>query len=129
VAAGEWWIGPLILSPLWAWGSTLLFLQGWLASADVVIALLGFARGRLPAPRATGAVAAALATGVVCSVLLRLGFWLLVDVSGYGRTGLAQLVYWCCVLGAALHLVPKLPSKVRGAWQKTMSPVPVEEKR
>jgi hypothetical protein len=116
------WIGAFVVSPCWGWSSTQLFLQAWLAYADLFIAIVSLARGRMTRSRATGAIFAALASGVVCSVLLRGGFGLLVEVMDFGRTGLEKVL--CCLFVAlsALYMLPQLPSKVQNSWRAAMSP-------
>ena len=67
-------IGPFVVAAFWAFGSAQLFVQGWLAAADLVIAVIALLRGRMAGPRAAQALVASWITDVVCSVLLRLGY-------------------------------------------------------
>lgn len=112
----------IVVSSLWGISCAQLVVQGWLASADLVIAIVAFVRGRAARSRTFGAVIAALITGVICSLLLRVGFWLLVEVMAFGRTGPEKIAYVVC-LGLSLFLMlRRLPSKVRTSWQAAMSP-------
>jgi hypothetical protein len=70
--------------------------------------------------RTVGALFAALVIGTVCSVLLRAGFWWLIEVKGSGRTPLEQVLY-CTSLGLALRfMLPRLASKVGQSWRTAM---------
>jgi hypothetical protein len=114
------WIGPAVVAPLWGIGSAQLLLQGWRAYADAFIAVVALVRGRMAGSRTFGTLVGALVTGVICSVLLRAGFWWLVEVLGFGRTPLEQVLY-CTSLGLALRfMLPRLGSTLRQSWRKAM---------
>ena len=120
-------IGPILVSGGWGIACAQLVVQGWLASANLVIAAVAFARGRASRSATFAAVVAALATGVVCSLFLRLGFWWLVEVMAFGRTGPEKIAYLSC-LGLSLFLMlRRLPAKIRIAWRTVMSRSLAEE--
>lgn len=121
------WIGPAVAAPLWGIGSAQLVLLGWRAYANAFIAVVALVRGRMAGARTVGRLFAALVTGVICSVLLRAGFWWLVEVMGFGRTLLEQVLY-CTSLGLALRfMLPRLASQIGQSWRKAMdAAVPAE---
>lgn len=115
-------IGPFVVAPVWGFLSTELFLQGWLAYADMFIAVASLVRGRATGSQAAEAAFGAFVTGVVYTVCLRGGFSLLVEDMGFGRTGLEKILYCVFVVLSAAYLVPRLPSKIRNAWRTAMNP-------
>ena len=118
------WIGPAIVAPLWGIGSALLVFEAWRAYANAFIGVVALVRGRMAGSRTFGTLVGALVTGAICSVLLRAGFWWLVEVRGFGRTPL-EWVFYCTSLGLALRfLLPRLGSTVRQSWQKAMDVPP-----
>jgi hypothetical protein len=114
------WVGPAVVAPCWGVWSVQLLVLGWLATADLFIAIVALARGRMTAGRAVGRMVAALVTGLVCSVLFRGGFWLLVEVMAFGRTGLEQAIYCVSVAVAAGFMLRRLPSRVQKSWRAAM---------
>jgi hypothetical protein len=120
-------IGPFVVAPLWGFLSTELFLQGWLAYADMFIAIASLVRGRTTGSRAAEAAFGALVTGVACTACLHGGFWVLLEVMGFGRRGLEKILYCVFVVLSAAYLVPRLPSKVQKAWRTAMSPDAAKE--
>jgi hypothetical protein len=120
-------IGPFVLAPVWGWVSTQLFLQGWLAYADMFIAIASLVRGRATGSRAAEAAFGAFVTGVVCTVCLHVGFSLLVEDMGFGGTGLEKILYCVFVVLSAAYLVPRLPSKIQKAWRTAMNPAAPKE--
>ena len=115
------WIGPFVVAPLWAFGSAQLFVQGWLAAADLVIAVIALLRGRMAGRRAAGAIVASLVTGVVCSVVLRVGYWVVRDALGYGHSWLERILYWSLVVPSVGYHARQAPAKVRTSWQAAMT--------
>jgi hypothetical protein len=115
------WVG-LAVSAAWGVGSAQLVLQGWLATADVFIALAGLARGRMSGTRAFESVVGAVIVGVVCSVLLRGGFWLLVERMAFGQTWQEQVVHLTCLGTAASFMLAGVPAKLRRSWHAAMTP-------
>jgi hypothetical protein len=111
------------VAALWGIASTQLILWGWLATADFFIALVALARGRMTGARAFEAALAAVLSSAMYGVLLRLGFWLLVEVLAFGSTRWEQAVYLASVVLAAGVGLPRLPSRLRKAWGAAMSPV------
>jgi hypothetical protein len=114
------WIGPAVVAPLWGIGSGQLVVGAWRAYANAFIAVVALARGRTTGSRTFGTLVGAVVTGAICSVLLRAGFWWLVEVQGFGRMPL-EWVFYCTSLGLALRvLLPRLASKVRASWRTAM---------
>jgi hypothetical protein len=58
----------------------------------------------------------------VCSLLLKGGFWLLLEVWTFGRTWIEWVVYCTAVGLAAAFMLPRLPRKMRNSWQTAMNP-------
>jgi len=116
------WLGLLVIAPLWGFVSAQLLLQGWLAFAQLAIALIALARGKMATSQAAHAIAAPLALGLVASVVLRLGFWALFEAAGLARDGLAVIVYWVFALLSFSYLASRLPAEVRKSWRIAMNP-------
>jgi hypothetical protein len=112
---------PPIVAALWGMGSVQLLVTGWLATANLYIAIVAMIRGRLSPARGFGAVAAAVATGLVCTLLLRGGFWLLLEAMALGRTRLEQVIYWTFVVAASVFLLRRMPGRVRQSWRTAMA--------
>ncbi len=121
------WIGPVIVAPCWGLLSALLILQGWLATANFFIAIVAWLRGRKSGEHTFGAVIEAVVTGLVCSLLLRGGFWLLVEVLAFGRTLLEQVLYLIFMPISAAFLLRRFPAQVQQSWRRAMSPDSVKE--
>jgi hypothetical protein len=121
------WIGPGVVATLWGIGSASLVVEGWRAYSNAFIGVAALVRGRTTGSRTFGTLVGAVITGLVCSGLLRGGFWWLVEVLGFGRTPLEQIVY-CTSLGIALrYMLPWLGSKIRISWRTAMdAPLPAE---
>ena len=115
------WIGPIVVMPLWAFGVAQLFVQGWLLTADLAIAVIALVRGRMTGLRAVQAIVGSLIAGVVCAVLLRISPWLVVDLLGYGRTGLEQILFAVFAVLSVVYLVRRFPAQVRKSWQTAMT--------
>ena len=115
------WVGLLVVAPCWAIVSVHLVLQGWLATAKIFIALVALMRGRMSGARTFEALLGAFITGLFCSFLLRAGFWLLLEVIGFGRTWLEQIVYVSVVGVSASVLLGRLPSRVQSEWRTAMT--------
>ncbi len=122
------WIGPAVVAPLWGIGSASLVVEAWRAYANAFIAVVALVRGRTTGSRTFGTLVGAVVTGAICSVLLRGGFWWLVEVQGFGRAPL-EGVFYCTSLGLGLRfLLPRLASKVSQSWRSAMAlPAPAEE--
>ena len=116
------WSVPLLAACFWGIGSTQLFLEGWLATANLYIAIVGFATGRMSAARAFAVALAAVLAGALCSVFLSGGFWLLLEVMRLGRTPPEKIVYWVFVALSATFMLPRLPAKLQRSWRAAMSP-------
>lgn len=113
--------GPFVLAALWALGSAQLFVRGWLAAADLVIAVIAVLRGRITKARGAQMALGAWLVGVVCSVLIRVGFWV-VELLGYHRKGLEEIAYWVCALSFVSYFARRAPAKVRKSWHAVMTP-------
>jgi hypothetical protein len=116
------WVGLWVVAPCWAVLSAHLLLQGWLATANFFIAIVALVRGRMSPSRALGAVLSAAITGLACSMVLRGGFWLLVEVMGFGATWLEQVAYLWLLAAAAAFMLNRLPSQIQSAWRFAMNP-------
>lgn len=57
------WTGPVLVALLWSVASTQLFLQAWLATADIVVAILALIRSRVTPARAASMAAGACISG------------------------------------------------------------------
>lgn len=121
------WIGPAIVAPSWGLVSVQLILQGWLATANFFIAIVAWLRGRKSGEHAFGAVIGALVTSLACSLLLRGGFWLLVEVLAFGRTLLEQVIYLVFMAASAAVLLRRFPTQVQQSWRRAMSLDPLKE--
>jgi len=75
----------------------------------------------MPTSRAAHAIATPLAIGLVSSVVLRVGFWVLFDAAGFARDGLTVILYWVFALVSFSYLASQLPAKVRKSWQTAMN--------
>ncbi|HJS57183.1 MAG TPA: hypothetical protein VKA01_03685 [Vicinamibacteria bacterium] len=78
-------------------------------------------RGRMSGARTFEALLGAFITGLFCSFLLRSGFWLLLEVMGFGRTWPEQIVYVSVVGVSASLMLGRLPSQVQGQWRTAMT--------
>lgn len=121
------WLVPAGAASLWGFLSTLLLLQSWAAGANLLIALIGLARGRMKPSRVFELVLGALIGGAIYSALLRLGFWFLLEVRGYGRNWLERGIYLGCLALAARFLLPRLTVRVRKLWREAMGEGSAEE--
>jgi len=74
-----WWIGVLIVAPLWGMVSTQLFLQAWLAFINGIICIVGFFAGRVGRKATALGIGVGLGMAIFFSLLLR-------EVSGYCLT-------------------------------------------
>jgi hypothetical protein len=77
------------------------------------IAVVALAPGWMVPSRAVDALIAAVVTGLVCSLLLRGGFWLLGEVMALGRSWLERIVHGVLVALPACFMLPRLSSRVQ----------------
>jgi hypothetical protein len=61
-----WWIGILIVSPMWGMTSTQLFLQGWLAFLSAIIGTVGFVAGRVHRKTTALMMGTGIGMSIVC---------------------------------------------------------------
>jgi hypothetical protein len=118
----KFWVGVLVVSPLWGFLSTQLFIQAWLAVAGLVCGSIGLLRGRVEPGVNLIAIGTGLASVILWCALLRAGFWLLVDVLELGASGAENTVYWICAVVFALGSIPQIVLSVRNAWRFAMVP-------
>ena len=113
---------PFVVAALWAVVSAQLFVRGWIAAAELVIVVIAVLRGRMPRDRAIDGIARALAMGIACSVLISLGFGLVVGLFGFDRHGVEEIVYWACAVTFASTFARRAPARIRKAWDAAMTP-------
>lgn len=113
-------VGPIVVSGAWGIACILLIVEGWVASANLVIAIAALVRGRASRSRTFEALVGALVTGVFCSLLLRLGFWWLVEVMGFGRTMPEKIAFFNGLGLGGFLMVRPLPARIRKAWRTAM---------
>ncbi|MGH8542110.1 MAG: hypothetical protein ACREX3_00345 [Gammaproteobacteria bacterium] len=116
------WIGVLIISPLWGLVSTQLFLQACLSFASLVLSAVGLVRGRVPRRDTLMQIGVNVFSILLWSGLLRLGFWLIVDVLHFGSTSAENIVYWIFAALSAAFMLPQIPGKLRRSWHFAMTP-------
>lgn len=120
------WVGIILVAPLWGILSAQLFLQSWLAVANMFIALAGFVGGAVRRKTTAMMMGVAVAQVVLFSLLLGGGFWLLTEVLPFGRTRLENGIYWAFAACSALFMLLQVPSKVRKSWRDAMVPGALE---
>lgn len=118
----QFWVGVLLVSPVWGWVSTQVFLQGWLSVVGVACGLAGLVRGRVPRSQNLMSIGVGMFSVVLWSGLLRGGFWLLVDVLKFGYSGAENAVYWLVAGIFALGSLPQMVTSVRNSWRFAMVP-------
>jgi hypothetical protein len=116
-------VGGLV-APFWALASVHLLMLSWRATADIFIGVLALLRGRMSGARGFEMILGALATGVFSSVALRVGFWFLIEIKGYGLRLLEPIIYLSVCGAVAQVLVGRLPSQLTASWDKAMTIVP-----
>ncbi|HVQ31870.1 MAG TPA: hypothetical protein VMV21_19895 [Vicinamibacteria bacterium] len=115
---------PFVVAALWAIVSAQLFVRGWIAAAELVIVVIAVLRGRMPRNRAIDGIAQALAMGFACSVLISLGFGLVVALFSFNRHGVEEIVYWACAVTFASTFARRAPARIRKFWDTAMTPPP-----
>lgn len=112
-----WWVGVIIVSPLWAMLSSQLFLQSWLAAIGVIFNLVGLVRGKVE--RSTTAVGVGMGVALVglWGGLLAAGTWVLTRVLGFGYTTAENAVYWIFAVLSLLYFARQLPLRIKRTWR------------
>lgn len=123
----KFWIGVLLVSPAWGWVSTQLFLQGWLSVVGIACGLAGLVRGRVPRLQNLMGIGVGVFSVILWSLLLRGGFWLLVDVLKFGYSSAENTVYWLVAAIFALGSLPQMITSVRNSWRFAMEPGALDE--
>ena len=118
----KFWIGVILVSPFWGLISTQLFLQAWLAFFGGLMSTLGLVRGRVPRKDTSLQIGVAIFSVVLWTALMRLGFWLIVDVLQFGASDAENVVYWIFAAFSALYMLPQFPRKLRNSWHFAMTP-------
>lgn len=116
------WIGVLIISPIWGAVSTQLFLQAWLATAGIVVSLIGVVRGAVPRRDTLMQLGIAVFQLLLWSMLLRGGFWVIQDWLQFGASTGENVVYWIFAAFSAAYMIPQIPRSLRRAWHFAMTP-------
>ena len=123
----KFWLGVLLVSPAWGWLSTQLLLQSWLSVVGIACGLVGLGQGRVPRLQNFMAVGVGVFSVTLWSLLLRGGFWLLVDVLKFGYTGAENVVYWVVAAIFALGSIPQMVTSVRNSWRFATVPGALEQ--
>jgi hypothetical protein len=118
----KFWVGMLLVSPVWGWVSTQMFLQGWLSVVGIACGLAGLVRGRVPRLQNLTGIGVGVVSVILWSALLRGGFWLLVDVLKFGYSGAENTVYWLVAGIFALGSLQQMVTSVRNSWRFAMVP-------
>jgi len=121
------WIGILIVAPLWGITSTQLFFQIWLSVINAVINIIGLIAGRVGRKKTGLGFAISLGSGLIFSLLLHGGYWLLSDVLSFGYSNAENIVYWVFSVFSALYVVFQIPNRIKKTWRFVMVPGALEE--
>jgi hypothetical protein len=111
-----------IVTPLWAVLSVFLFLQGLLATINLVIALAASMRGIIPPKNFLAATIASCLAALVFFSLLIVGFYVMTVKIPVAQTHEGQITYDIFALLAALYIIPKMALRIKRQWRKCMMP-------
>ena len=112
------WIGLILVSPIWGILSTALFMQIWLAILNIFINFFGFVKGTVARTSTGLALVISLVAAVSFSVLLQAGYWLLNDVLHFGATKTENVVYWLFAGITLIGIIIEIPGKLRKNWRQ-----------
>lgn len=115
-------IGVTIISPVWGYVSTLLFLQCWLAFISMIISIVGLIMGKVGRRNSLLSLGVYLIQGIVFSICLNLGYWLISRVLSFGYTRTENIIYWIFAGIALIGLLPQIPKTIRRIWQNATVP-------
>ncbi len=115
-------IGVTIISPIWGFVSTLLFLQCWLAFVSMIMSIISLITGKVGRKNSLMFLGIYLLQGIVSSICLKLGYWLLSSVLSFGYTTIENIIYWIFAVIALIGLLPQIPNTIRRVWHNTSLP-------
>lgn len=121
-----YWLGLLLVSPLWAMLSTQFFLQGWLSLIDFAIALIGFYRRNVSTAILVAAVIAALWGFLLAIVLLSGGFYLLHVRMSFLSTRSETIMYSVFVVFSIFYMAAEFVYKIKKHWRNCLIPGSLE---
>ena len=114
---GDWIVGVIFVSPMWGAISSQLLLQGWLAFVNLIIHLIGLAKGRVERRLNFIGIGVALTQMLLFSALLHGGHYLLTEVFSFGYSTAEYYTYWIFAVLSILYMLPQIPAKVRKSWR------------
>lgn len=120
-------IGVIIVSPIWGMVSSQLFLQSWLAFINSGILIIGIVRGVVPRKDNLLGLGIATFQGILFSILLSLGHYLLTRILSFGYTKTENIVYWIFASISLLYMIPQISPKIRKTWRNANIPGSLEE--
>jgi hypothetical protein len=121
-----YWLGLLIVAPVWAMLSAQLLLMGILAFANFVIAIVGLCKKAVSLRVAAAALTAASLSAILYFSLLIAGFYFLTHTTSFGRTFSEKIVYGVVVLFSVIYMAPEFIYKTRKQWRSCMIPGALE---
>lgn len=120
------WVGVIIVAPMWGIISTQLFLQIWLALINAIINFVGFIAGRVDRKKTGLGFAMGIGSGIIFSLLLHSGYWLLSDLLSFGYSNAENIVYWIFAAFTAIYFLFQIPGRLKKAWRNAMTPGSLE---
>lgn len=121
------WLGVLVVSPLWGTLATRIVLQAWLALAQATIHAIGFVAGRVERKKNAVGMGFGALLCIFWSVLFAVGNWLLSDILHFGYYRAESIVLWIFVGLNFLYMIPQVPGRLVQSWRSAMIPGEWEE--
>jgi len=115
-----WWIGVIVIAPLWGMLSTQLFFQAWLSFINGIINIIGFFVGRVERKTTALGFVVCIGSFALFNGIFYAVFWLLSDILHFGYSPAENTVYWIFAALSSLYMLPQIPGRIRQSWQNSM---------
>jgi hypothetical protein len=121
-----YWLGVLVVSPIWAMLSTHLFLQGALACINFGIATIGLCRRAVALQVSLMAIIVTLLRATLSFALLAAGSYVLAGLVSLGQTRAEKNVYLAFCAFTVIYLAPQFIPVIKKQWRNCTIPGSLE---
>lgn len=109
--------GIIVVGPLWGLISAQLFFQTGEEFIKAVIYLMGIFKHKVATKKLVVRMVIALASSLLCAILLVFGFWVICVRYPSLRTPAQNVLYLAFALLGTVYIVSQMPNKLHKAWR------------